>query len=151
MMKKLLFICTGNYYRSRFAEAVFNHHAEIRGLGWRAFSRGLAIHLVPNNLPLSGHTIKALAKRGINLRHTSETRAQICGEDFEKADCIIALKSTEHRPMISEHFPEWLEHVTFWDVDDQPHCSPDQALPAIEIQVLRLLDVLALSPVEIGC
>ena len=43
-MNLLLFICTGNYYRSRFAEAVFNHHAKQRGLPWRAFSRGLAIH-----------------------------------------------------------------------------------------------------------
>ena len=30
-MNLLLFICTGNNYRSRFAEAVFNQHAKQRG------------------------------------------------------------------------------------------------------------------------
>ena len=43
---RVLFVCTGNYYRSRFAEAVFNHLAAARGLPWRAVSRGLAVHLV---------------------------------------------------------------------------------------------------------
>jgi len=38
--RTVLFLCTGNYYRSRHAEAVFNHHAERLGLGWRAVSRG---------------------------------------------------------------------------------------------------------------
>ncbi len=26
-MRLVLFVCTGNYYRSRFAEGLFNHHA----------------------------------------------------------------------------------------------------------------------------
>lgn len=41
--RTILFLCTGNYYRSRHAEAVFNHHAAAVGLGWRATSRGLAL------------------------------------------------------------------------------------------------------------
>ncbi|MBN2191381.1 MAG: hypothetical protein JW751_01075 [Polyangiaceae bacterium] len=39
---QVLFLCTGNYYRSRFAEAVFSHGASQRAVGWRALSRGLA-------------------------------------------------------------------------------------------------------------
>ena len=39
----VLFLCTGNYYRSRFAEAVFNSVAARMGLSWRASSRGLAL------------------------------------------------------------------------------------------------------------
>jgi protein-tyrosine phosphatase len=30
--KIMLFLCTGNYYRSRFAELLFNHLAKQRGL-----------------------------------------------------------------------------------------------------------------------
>ena len=41
-MKTLLFLCTGNYYRSRYAEELFNHRAAPAGLNWRAQSRGLA-------------------------------------------------------------------------------------------------------------
>jgi protein-tyrosine phosphatase len=42
-VKTILFLCTGNYYRSRFAEELFNHHAERAGLYWVAQSRGLAL------------------------------------------------------------------------------------------------------------
>jgi protein-tyrosine-phosphatase len=39
--KTVLFLCTGNYYRSRFAEALFNSVAGKMGLPCRASSRGL--------------------------------------------------------------------------------------------------------------
>jgi protein-tyrosine-phosphatase len=39
----ILFLCTGNYYRSRFAEVLFNSVADKMGLPWRAASRGLAL------------------------------------------------------------------------------------------------------------
>ena len=39
---RVLFLCTGNYYRSRFAEALFNSLAKRAELNWTADSRGLA-------------------------------------------------------------------------------------------------------------
>ncbi len=42
---RVLFLCTGNYYRSRYAEEIFNHQAGLEGLGWHAFSRGVAENL----------------------------------------------------------------------------------------------------------
>ena len=41
--KSVLFLCTGNYYRSRFAEIYFNSVAVKMGLSWRAFFRALAL------------------------------------------------------------------------------------------------------------
>ena len=41
--KTVLFLCTGNYYRGRFAEVLFNSVAGKMGLPWRATSRGLAL------------------------------------------------------------------------------------------------------------
>ena len=38
--KTVLFLCTGNYYRSRFAEVLFNSLAGKMGLPWKASSRG---------------------------------------------------------------------------------------------------------------
>ena len=65
---QILFLCTGNYYRSRFAEHVFNHHAPAYQLPWRAFSRGLAIELLEEDAgPISPNTLTALAARGIPL------------------------------------------------------------------------------------
>lgn len=39
----VLFLCTGNYYRSRFAEIYFNALAAQRGSPWRADSRVAAV------------------------------------------------------------------------------------------------------------
>jgi len=62
-MTPWLFICTGNYYRSRFAEAVFNHHAAETNLKWQAFSRGVGHPPCPDD-GLSIHTRNALTARG---------------------------------------------------------------------------------------
>jgi hypothetical protein len=52
---KTVFPCSGNYYRSRFAEELFNHAAKNAGLNWRASSRGLALE--PENIgPVSHFT-----------------------------------------------------------------------------------------------
>ena len=42
-MKQVLFLCTGNYYRSRFAEIFFNHLASQTSLPWHADSSGLYV------------------------------------------------------------------------------------------------------------
>lgn len=141
MTSRVLFICTGNYYRSRFAEALFNHHAEARSLPWRAFSRGLAIHVVPEGT-ISSQTVKGLNERGIGLHHTGPTRVQISEEDLQGSQMAIALKEDEHRPLMDRLFPDWSDRVTFWDIDDMPMLSSREALPRIERLVLSLLESL---------
>ena len=42
-MKKILFVCTANIFRSRFAEEVFNSLAIDSGLSMSAFSAGLRV------------------------------------------------------------------------------------------------------------
>ncbi|MGH8021634.1 MAG: low molecular weight phosphatase family protein [Opitutaceae bacterium] len=138
-----MFICSGNYYRSRFAEAVFNHHARERGLDWRAFSRGLATHLVSGLGELSVYTRFALADRGIALDHTGERPTALTAEDLEKTEMPIALKEAEHRAMIREQFPDWENRIMYWHVHDLDGATPEEALPEIEKKVLRLLDELA--------
>lgn len=138
--RRVLFICTGNYYRSRFAEAVFNHHAEQQTLDWRALSRGLKTHLAEGDL--SPYTADALRFREIELRHTGPTRVSCCEDDLCGADLIIALDEQEHRPMVVDRFPHWEERFRFWGVADAPWTAPADALPAIERLVLELLEEL---------
>ena len=144
--KRLLFVCTGNFYRSRFAEAVFNHQAERKGLPWEAFSRGLAIHWAEGFI--SEHTRLALATRGIDLRHTPAGRVQLSEADLQKADLIIAMSDLEHRPMLSRMFPLWYEKIVYWQVMDIPDSLPEVALPAIELLVNEL--VIELADGEVG-
>ena len=143
MESRVLFICTGNYYRSRFAEAVFNHHAEALRLPWRAFSRGLATHLVPPEFILSPHTEQHLNLRNMDLRHTASYRKQLSEEDLAAAQIIVALKDEEHRPMVRTQFPHWEDRVNFWDVGDQPEVTPDDGLSAIEKLVVDLVGELS--------
>jgi protein-tyrosine-phosphatase len=42
-MPSILFLCAGSYYRSRFAEELFNHRAPGLGLAWSATSRARAL------------------------------------------------------------------------------------------------------------
>lgn len=142
-MRHVLFICSANYYRSRFAEAVFNHEAARRLLTWRAFSRGLATHLVFGMGDLSGHTRSALAMRSIPMHHTGAAPAALELADLERADRVIALKEAEHRPMMHAQFPEWEDRIEYWHVHDVDAAEPETAIPDIEQRVTLMLDELA--------
>jgi protein-tyrosine phosphatase len=57
-MHTLLFLCSGNYYRSRFAEHLFNAIADRDQLPWRADSRGLVVGRAGNVGPISRCLLK---------------------------------------------------------------------------------------------
>jgi protein-tyrosine phosphatase len=136
-MREILFICTGNYYRSRYSEALFNFEAERRGLNWRAFSRGLAIHLAPSGL--SPHTTRRLEERGIPRGLTGAEPIQVQDADFKRAARVVALKETEHRPYMTRLHPAWEKRITYWEVSDLDVAKADVTLAAIETEVLALI------------
>jgi protein-tyrosine phosphatase len=142
--KKVLFICTGNFYRSRFAEALFNFHAEQRKIPWQAYSRGLAIHWADG--VLSPFTAAALSARQIPASYTGPGRIQLTENDLETADLCIALDRNEHLTMMDQQFPSWTKRIQYWKVPDMPLALPEMALPAIESQILHLLDHLPNVP-----
>lgn len=137
-MREILFICTGNYYRSRYAEALFNHEASRRGLDWRAVSRGLAIHLAPPR-GLSPHTIRQLQERGIPRGGTGADPVQAQESDFRRAVRVVALKETEHRPLMVRLHPGWVNRIGYWEISDLDAATPEVALGAIETQVAALI------------
>ncbi len=65
--KQVLFLCSGNYYRSRFAEMLFNALAAQTHLPWVADSSGLAVDRPNGNLgPIAAPTLSALRARNID-------------------------------------------------------------------------------------
>ena len=134
--KTVLFLCTGNYYRSRFAEVLFNSVAGKMGLPWKAASRGLALERGINNVgPMPVEAIKALEALGIRAADAvTRLPAQVTTDDLERADRVIALKQAEHLPLLQERFPAWAEKVELWHVDDAP-----KVLGLIEQEVMGLV------------
>jgi predicted translation initiation factor SUI1 len=133
--KSVLFLCTGNYYRSRFAEIHFNSVAGRMSLPWRASSRGLALERGVNNVgPMAVSAIKALEARGLcALADFARFPIQVTANDLEIANWIVALKEAEHLPLLRERFPAWAEKVEYWHVDDAP-----EVLALIEREVMDL-------------
>jgi predicted translation initiation factor SUI1 len=133
--RNVLFLCTGNYYRSRFAEILFNHVAGGMGLPWKAASRALALERGAGNIgPMAPAAVENLRTRGIRAAADfARLPVQATADDFAQAQWIVALKQTEHVPLLQERFPTWTEKVECWDVDDDP-----AALATIEAEVLDL-------------
>lgn len=135
----ILFLCTGNYYRSRFAEILFNHLAQNAGLLHRADSAGLAPQCWERNPgPISPHTVAALQKLSISS-YSLRLPRDVVESEFSVFTHVIAMKETEHRPMMEARFTKWAARVTYWafdDVEDQP---PSVVVPQLESQVRQLL------------
>jgi len=129
-LKNLLFLCTGNYYRSRFCELYFNHHAQQRDLSWRADSRGLApdITVFRNPGPLSPYSLEALQALGIRSDEKPRRPLTVYPADFLAADRIIALSRREHEPMLKAYFPSYEARVDYWEVGDIAIESPAEAV-----------------------
>lgn len=145
-MRTVLFLCTGNYYRSRFAEEVFNHRAPFFGLNWYAKSRRLALERGNDNVgPISPLTLKALKERNVLARAADRFPITCSHPDLESADLVVALSRAEHRPLMLDHFPDWECSTEFWEVEDVLLALPNIALALIDDQVNDLIIRLSAS------
>src|SRR5262249_11572190 len=106
------------------------------GLSWKASSKGLALERGVNNVgPMAISALKALERLGIPADNaaTRLPMAAVTG-DFLSADRVVALKEAEHRPLLQERFPDWVEKVEYWHVNDAP-----EVLGLIEREVMGLV------------
>jgi protein-tyrosine phosphatase len=138
--RRVLFLCSANYYRSRFAEHLFNWLAAESDLDWRADSRGLLVGNWGNIGPIARATVDALKQRGVAVDGEARWPRSLTSDDLEQSDLVVAVKEAEHRPLLSELFPEWADSVEYWHIDDLDCAMPAEALPALERQVRALVD-----------
>ena len=142
--RRILFLCSGNYYRSRFAELLFNHLAGARKLDFLADSAGLRLDCSTLNPgPMSRHTMAALAERGVPLPAVLRAPRDVQRADVADSFLTVAVKEAEHRPLVMQLFPELLDRVEFWHIDDVGDAQPSVAIPMIESQVRALVQRLA--------
>ena len=140
-IRKVLFLCTGNYYRSRFAEGLFNHLATQQQLGWQAHSCGLfAGRTNTTNVgPIAPDTLQAFKARNITVPEPIRDPRTATLDDLTSSDLIIALKEAEHRPLVRQQFPGWEHRITYWHVHDVDQVPSHLALAEIETLVRALI------------
>ncbi len=143
-MNKILFLCTGNYYRSRFAEHLFNHLAAKQKLPWQADSRSLALERGINNIgAISQYAVAQLQLRGVTVSDNERYPQQAVNQDFLMADLIIALDESEHKPLILERFPRWIDTVEYWLIHDTHITSPSVAMDELASNLVQLIEKLS--------
>lgn len=142
--KRVLFLCTGNYYRSRFAECIFIILARKRRLPWTADSRGLRLEDGVHNIgPISPLVLAALSEYSGSPPWPIRHPMPACAADFQAANIVIGMDESEHRRMMAERFPQFAHQVEYWHIHDLDRCGPEAALAQVETQVLALINRLA--------
>jgi protein-tyrosine phosphatase len=140
-MSRVLFLCTGNYYRSRYAEIFFNHHAVSQASPWRADSRGLMVDIfgIFNMGSIASQTRDRLTRLAITCPTIERSPLQLEEADLATATLVVALKEAEHRDMMRQRFPAWEDRIVYWHIHDLGDGPVEDALAGIDREVLTLL------------
>ena len=104
MMKKVLFLCTGNACRSQMAEGILR---DLAGDQFEVFSAGTH--------PTRVHpaSIKVMAEWGINISHHTSDFV----DDYLDAGMDIVISVCDDANQLCPTFPGVIEHI-HWSVDD---------------------------------
>lgn len=139
--KQILFVCTGNYYRSRFAEALFNLKAAEAHSEWRAVSRGL--RLEPSQHGISALAWRELKKRGVPKNSGAGDPKALAKADLERSDYIVLMDEAEHRPMLERGFPKRDDRkIHYWHIGETEEMSAPKACAEMAREIEELLRTL---------
>jgi len=149
------FICTGNLYRSRLAEAYCNSRC-VPGI--HVFSSGIRAGL-NGDLPISRYAADVLTKYGLNgygAAHWQRTSAELV-----QASDVLVFMEHEHRRFCEEWIEGMRQRVEVWEIEDVGPVSATEIANKVErtFGVIRqridtLLTALAVSnegPTNFDC
>lgn len=156
MIRRILFVCTGNICRSPSAESVLRAVAEERGLDVRVDSAGTKDWNA--GAPADSRATAALERRGFPA--TAGVARKFTPEDFEHFDLVVATNESNRLRLLREcpgHLQEKVRLLLQFAPDAGARDVPDPyggsqaefetALDLIEAGVRGLLDALATGTV----
>jgi len=120
-----LFLCTGNHYRSRLAEALTNWYAKERGLDLTAASAGfqpMSARHAPSPIVFQYLDAVGLPRE---IAHGEAPRL-VSAEMMLESDLVVLLNEPEHVPFLDTRYA-WVakrlraeERLRAWHVGDAP-------------------------------
>jgi protein-tyrosine phosphatase len=148
---RILFVCMGNICRSPTAEGVFRHLVQERAPHLPLEIDSAGTHDYHVGEAPDSRAVAAAARRGIDLRRLRAR--QVCDEDFERFDLILAMDRLNHATLVDRAPEEFHERIrlfmefagdrTVEDVPDPYYGGPlgfDQVLDLAEEAATGLLD-----------
>lgn len=124
-MPRVLFICTGNFYRSRLAEILFNRASKIQEADWVAKSRGL---IMQNRMRgISPSVITYLRRLGLD-EYIEKPRdpVPLSVDELTSFELVVLLNAREHLPMLNNRYG-WVaaklreeQKLRLWHIYDVP-------------------------------
>lgn len=123
----VLFLCTANFYRSRFAHLYFNHLARDTAL--RADSRGLLVGHYSSLRGLSPMAETVLRQMQVPISAADRRNPlQVTKAEVRTVPRVIAMYQTEHEPMAVRVLGELAARIDYWHVPDVDEAMPTRAL-----------------------
>jgi protein-tyrosine-phosphatase len=109
---RIHFVCTGNIYRSRLAEA---YCVSRSAPGTRVFSSGIAAGL-DQNVPISPYAADILARYGIDCYAAAHW--QRTTEGLVRASDVLILMEAEHLRFCEEWIDPSRQRTEVWGIED---------------------------------
>ena len=138
-MKKVLFVCTANIHRSRFAEEVFNYFCIKNNIKVHAFSAGLKVGDYRFR-KIYYPALENLKKYDIAPLRPDDLSKHIDLINLENYDKLICMDEFEHKPMVRSN-PKLLGYnFEYWNITDMPKVDSDISLPMCYKKVQSLFN-----------
>lgn len=130
---KVLFVCSGNAYRSPVAEALLRKlkpEMDVDSAG------------IDPAIPISAAAKEYLARENAS-KYLKPAPEGLDGKDLSSYDVIVAMK-LEHKEAVTAKCPDCKDRITVWNIDD-PYFLPHGYAEKIFLQIKEKVEGLANS------